>query len=319
MPEALQSGVEYACIATTFVIFIFIFFLAYASPDTRSKLYIFGNGEFYFNKIRAVHITNDARGWGHCLFGLVRLLFGFISVGSTMVRVFVWEDPRGAYPTLEVFVFWNWLGIGVYFIAVGIGSLKSSMVQDGEVADRGGHWIHCLAWVSGQVLFACAVFICLVVWLILLPISMMENGWSDTPSETPAELDTPGTRTLFFNSISWMAHDLAVVFMLVEFYANRMTFVRAHGPFAILFSNCYIVFSWFQYWRTGKFYYAFLDFTRLGYFTPVAYLGLNAGMYGMMTVVAKIGACMKKSVSKDLLPTDEGTPLEQEPFELSAD
>merc|ERR1719491_1501434 len=110
---------------------------------------------------------------------------------------------------------------------------------------------------------------------------MNESGWEVTKTE-------------FFNSISWMAHDLAVVFVLVELSANRMTYVRAHAPFVVLFCNLYVVYSWFFYWENGTFYYAFLDFTVLGYLTPVAYLGLNAGMYFTFLGVGKICAWLKR-------------------------
>lgn len=312
MPQAFAEAYEYGCVASTILTFALVSYLVLSSPDTRSKVCGLGDGNFNFDKICAVHITHDSRGWGPRVFGCIRLLFGSIAVGSTLIRIFVIGNEDMASPTLEVFVFWNWFGLGIWLMVVGIASLTAS--TDPASADSGTLFYR-LAWVSQQVLSAAVIYIFLIVWCLLVPLSLREFGWNDSTDDDGKVVN--GTRTLIFNPISWMAHDLATIFVLFEFYANRTVFVRAHGLFAIIFSNLYVVASWFIYWSTGKFWYAFMDFTRLGWLTIFSYIGLNLGQYGMMTVTAKLEACLKKGVSKNLLPNVDGTSPEQESFAMS--
>lgn len=312
MAQVFAEPYEYAAVFFTILTFILVLYLICASPTTRSKICGLGDGEFHFDKIRAEHITHDSRGLGPRVFGCIRLLMGSVAVGSTLIRMFLIPDPDNAYPTLQVYVFWNWFGMGIYLIAVGIASLMAPL--DPVVSDT-THCFYRFAWVSQQVLSAAVVYIFLIVWVVLLPVQVSTLGWGDSLDADGNTVN--GTRTLVFNPISWMAHDMGLIFVLVEFFLNRTVFVRPHGLFAIIFSNLYVVFSWFNYWANDKFWYAFMDFTVLGWFTILSYIGLNLGQYAMMPLTAKIEAFLKRSVSKNLLPNVDSKSPELEALEVS--
>lgn len=85
-------------------------------------------------------------------------------------------------------------------------------------------------------------------------------------------------------------HNGNVLMMQLSMLTAPPPIILAHFPYAVLFGCVYTIFSWAWFWRTGVFYYSFLDYRRPAA-VPV-YLGLCIslallhGLSGVLTTVA---------------------------------
>merc|ERR1712218_7994 len=230
---------------------------------------------------------------GPLLFGLVRLACGIYALYSTAVR------PVGLSARGQTFTYWNWPSLGVYFITVGLMSLWASVRGSKTQADTPANGVHKFLWVWFQIMSVCALFISVMCWVVLIPHDMLMIGWED-PADT---LQKMGVRSNYFNWITFSAHNVNVLFCLLEGYLNRLTFLRAHASFIIIWAASYTMAAWFIYWRTARFTYVFLDWNVLGYFTPVAYVGLGGALYATFLWIAGQSWRCKVGMADGLLPT----------------
>jgi hypothetical protein len=84
-----------------------------------------------------------------------------------------------------------------------------------------------------------------------------------------------------------MLHNGNVLMMQRAMLSAPPPITLAHLPYAVLFGCCYIIFAWCGFWRTGVFYYFFLDYHRPD--AVLAYLGLLATLamlYGFGYLIA---------------------------------
>lgn len=293
MPPMLDSGVEYASVIVTLMVIAAVLILACGPPDRRSR-FLSGDGNYHFDKLRTEHLTHNTRGWSPLRFGLLRFAFGCFAVGTS-----AWRVLRNGYfkpDWLTTFTAWSWCLLGVYFLLVGLLSLRKGLAsEDASAADNRTGSFHHFLWVWCQIMTVMALFICLICWIVLIPLTMVLEGWDIT-------------RRDYFGFVNLNAHNTNVIFMMAEVYLNRMTFLRAHAPFIAFYGLVYIVFSWFYYWETGRFWYIFVNWNAIGYFTPVAYVALLAVLYCTFLGVARCSVSLKKGVPPKEFPTEEGAP-----------
>jgi hypothetical protein len=84
-----------------------------------------------------------------------------------------------------------------------------------------------------------------------------------------------------------MMHNGNVLMMQLAMLSAPPSVTLAHLPYAVLFGCCYAIFAWCWFWRTGVFYYFFLDYHRP--YAVLAYLGLLATLalfYGLGWLIA---------------------------------
>mmetsp|Transcript_64076 Transcript_64076/g.167748 ORF Transcript_64076/g.167748 Transcript_64076/m.167748 type:complete len:348 (+) Transcript_64076:2-1045(+) len=191
-------------------------------------------------------------------------------------------NPASAGPGIfATFTVWSWTLVGVYFALAGAISLATACGCSPE-----GKWAHrfcCFTWALFEVMFACALLICVVVWGILLPISYMLFG-SDG------------------GLLAWYclsAHNLNVVFMVVEASVNRLCFVKAHYVFVVYYGGLYVVFSWVWFYLHGFFFYFFIDWRH--WFALVGYTVLLLALAFYFFVGRCLVNCVKYRSSTKLM------------------
>lgn len=300
----MEVAVIGTCVATSVGIAALCVWLLAGTPARRAA-WMGGDGEFCWQGLHAESVSLDTRGWGPFKLGAVRLQFGLYALGSTAWRVFVWGHPH----ILSTFTFWAWILMGVYFLAMGGLSLAAACSAGGSGAagPRVGGPSNGLKvlWVLCQLMATIAVFIFFVVWLALIPLEVASNGMDAMLQK-------------YFDFVSASAHNLSVVFMAVELWLNRLTFVRSHALFIVLYANSYIVFSWFYHWAQDRFWYIFLDWNVIGFFTAPCYLVLAAALYGCFLWVSRLCLVLKKGAAAELLTSSLAPAQAAQELSLSA-
>jgi hypothetical protein len=173
-----------------------------------------------------------------------RLCFGVYVVAILMKAVSrpVMRNKEGSLmggtQVLATFTMWSWSLIGVYGFVTGTVSAfeAAGFKMSGKSADV----LSLAAWVAFEVLTSVSILVCLVVWLVLVPLM-------------PA---------LATHIVPLSAHNLNVVFMLAEMYLNRLPFVHSHYLFALYYGIVYIVFTWLYCLSTGIVFYFFIDWRK---------------------------------------------------------
>jgi len=271
--------------------------LSFGSAETRAR-YLGGDGQLMFERLQASHVSLSSRGCSPMAMAGLRLsMAGYIFFTLTRMR---------SVELFGTFTIWSWVLLGFYFGITGFLSLqKACRGADAESSNNRATSLHRFLWVMFQVMVVVALFIDLIVWLVLIPLEYTFSGWDKMVA-------------LYFNLTSVSAHNINFVFLVIETYLNRMTVLRAHAPFIVLYGSMYIVFSWFQFWIWSRFWYIFLDWCILGLIIVPCYFALAGALYGAFIAISKCAVRLKKGVDPELLPTEEGILASQELAEAEA-
>lgn len=159
------------------------------------------------------------------------------------------------------FTLWCWNLTGLYFFVAASASMLQARAQvyhDFVLVKL----LCCFAWILFEVAYTCALFVCLMVWFVLLPMLYFQTG-SVHALVTPFPL---------------IFHNATILMMTVETMNNRFCMNRAHLLFVLYFAAAYVVFSWAFFERTGIFFYTFIDYRSsltTGWYTALI---LNLGL-----------------------------------------
>jgi hypothetical protein len=124
-----------------------------------------------------------------------------------------------------------------------------------------------------EVSYTMSLLVTAVVTFVLIPVARRYNDLTDR----------------MFRWQSLMMHNGNVLMMQLAMLSAPPPVTLAHLPYAVLFGCCYAIFAWYWFWRTGVFYYFFLDYRRP--YAVVVYLGLLAALmmlYGLGCLIAGI-------------------------------
>src|SRR5262249_53078819 len=124
-----------------------------------------------------------------------------------------------------------------------------------------------------EVSYPMRILVTAVVTFVLLPVA---HGYNQPMSR-------------MFGWRPLMMHNGNVLMMQLAMLSAPPPVTLAHLPYAVLFGCCYAIFAWYWFWRTGVFYYFFLDYHRP--YAVVAYLGLLTTLpmlYGLGYLIAVI-------------------------------
>lgn len=167
----------------------------------------------------------------------------------------------GSSMAFASFTLWCWNLMGVYFLVAASVSLLHARTQayhDFVVV----RLFCCSAWILFEVAYTCALFVCLMVWCVLVPMLYFWTG-SVHALITPFPL---------------IFHNANILMMTVEAMSNRLSMNRAHLFFVWYFAAAYVVFSWAFFERTGWFFYSFIDYrsplTPAWYTALIIFLGV---------------------------------------------
>lgn len=178
----------------------------------------------------------------------------------------------GAY-TFCTFTIWSWTLIAVY---LGLAGSASAFHAIGwSPGQRFGDGAARFMWAFFEVMFASAILVFLVVWLVLLPQAYIATGGDG-------------------GLLKWTvlsAHNLNLAFMVVDCALNCFYFHRPHFVFIVYYGCAYVVFSWCWFLYDGVFYYFFLDWRNA--LTPVFYVGLISVIYGTFVASARMANRLK--------------------------
>lgn len=237
-------------------------------------------GKLLWRTLTWSHITHDSRGLGPLRFGLIRLAMSFYVV-CTLVA-FLLESPAG----IATFTIWCWTLIGLYLFLAGTASIVAAVRGEGNDSGncRRPPVVGCILWIWFEAMFSTAILVFLVVWLVLLPFAYISTGSNG--------------RLLSFLQLS--AHNLNIVFMGTEMMLNRLTFLRHHAVFVLLYGCAYVIFSWcyFLWGEKHKFWYFFLDWRHFS--TPVWYTLLMLVIWAAFTGGQRCVAKAKADLASDL-------------------
>lgn len=245
-------------------------------------------GYMQWDAIKLCDVTRSARdcvtpAW-MALFRLSVAVYVFIVLGMAISRPVLTNKvgkPQllGGITVLATFTMWSWTLIGVYGLVTGtVSACEAAGVEmSGKLADVLARSI----WVAFQVLTSMAILVCLVVWLVLVPVM-------------PA---------LAQSFVPLSAHNMNVVFMVAEMLLNRMPFVHSHVLFGFYYGSTYIVFSWFYCLATGVVFYFFMDWRK-----PIVlggYTVLIAVLYLSFAGSRRLSNYLKKDLTEEVLGTRE--------------
>lgn len=233
-------------------------------------------GSFRWETLDWHHVVQDLRGLGQLRFATLRLFMACFALVTTAMMVsrgpIHAPGSRVAVQGLDVlgtFTIWCWSLIGIYFAIAGSATAFASRGPGSRALAR-------FLWVFFQVMFSSAILVFLVVWLVLIP-----SAYAAT-----------GTSAGLLTFLPFCAHNLNVIFMSIEMYVNRLSFVRVHALFIMMYGAAYIVFSWLFYWFTGIFFYFFIDWRSP--FTVIWYTALIAVLYAAFSGGQKLVLYVKE-------------------------
>lgn len=256
--------------------------------------------------------------WEHCARGhglssrtmaVYRLCF---SVGVLLgVGGAASEDPKdsgdgrpalGGPQVLATVTVWSFALIGVYQFIAGVVSAADARGiigfegQSSEDSKASRRWrnLCCFQWALFETMLSVALLVTTLVWCVLLPFAFATLG------------DDGG----LFSWEALSAHNLNIVFMVIDARLNGLWFNPAHVVYCFYYGSSYIVFSWFWFVVDDKFYYFFIDFRDM--WTLLGYTACIAIMFGCF----KVGACFNtwiKPATDVRAPTSSsaGQPLTQ--------
>jgi len=243
-------------------------------------------GGMCFDTIHWVHIAHGTSGRGPVPMALYRLLIA-IFVCTTDIVITTAPNPGARLSgarVLATFSIWCWTFIGVYFALTGAVSMLAAagVVKTAGTVGRHTRMFCSVVWVWFEVMFSCAILVCLVVWLVLIPYA---TRYVHNPPK-------------FFNFLNLSVHNLNVVFMIIEALLNRLSFVGQHFVFIVYYGIVYLVFSWFYFLYTGIFFYFFIDWRAFS--APVGYTLLLGTLYGSFFIGRQLVDRLKRSSAAEL-------------------
>lgn len=140
-----------------------------------------------------------------------------------------------------------WTLLGLYMLVVGLLSLRETL--GGNAGSGAASALGCSVWVLFEIMCPAAVFIFLLVWLYLIPESLITQGnWG-----------------AFLEPRALIMHNVNVVIMAIEARLNGLVLLTPHVVFLLYFGEAYVALSFWSYRDLGYFVYSVLDFT-----TPLA-------------------------------------------------
>mmetsp|Transcript_9289 Transcript_9289/g.20212 ORF Transcript_9289/g.20212 Transcript_9289/m.20212 type:complete len:150 (-) Transcript_9289:352-801(-) len=111
-----------------------------------------------------------------------------------------------------------------------------------------------------EVCFCTSVLVTLVVHFVLIPVAKRQDPYR------------------YSRLTAWRAmtlHYANVLMIFTEAFFSQLEVHLEHWVFVLAFCNLYLVFAWAWYYKTGVYYYFFLNYNRFRW-APLAYVGLVA-------------------------------------------
>ncbi|CAK8994767.1 Uncharacterized protein SCF082_LOCUS4065 [Durusdinium trenchii] len=164
----------------------------------------------------------------------------------------------GGWKIFGTFTVWSWTLIGIYMGLAGVASLSHACkIKPNKVVVA----VLCrFLWLLFEVMLPVSFLIFVVVWLVLLP----------------AAYQTSGTDLGLLSLPALAAHNLNVVFMLIEARLNRLCMTSFHLIFIFYYGALYVIFSWILFGINHNFFYFFIDWRY-----PVVLIGYT-GILSML-------------------------------------